>query len=222
MDEHPLWPAVWLSLRVAVVATAAAMLAAVPLAYLAARRAFVGRAVMETLLTLPLVLPPTVVGYLIILTLGSRGWLGRYLYDATGGYSVLFRFEGAVIAAAVVALPLIYLPAKAAFASIDRDLEEIAKLMGATRRQTLLHVSLPLASNGILAGVTLGFARALGEFGATVMVFGFGPDRETLPISVYRAYERGEMTTAAPAVVVLIALSLGLLTAYGRLPGLKR
>lgn len=221
MEEHSLLPAVWLSLRVAVVATATAMLVAVPLAYVAARRAFVGRAVMETLLTLPLVLPPTVVGYLIILTLGSRGWLGKYLHEATG-YSVLFRFEGAVIAAAVVALPLIYLPAKAAFASIDRELEEIARIMGASRRQTLLHVSLPLASNGILAGVTLGFARALGEFGATVMVFGFGPDRETLPISVYRAYERGELTRAAPAVIVLILVSLGLLTAYGRLPGLKR
>lgn len=221
MDESSLWPALWLSIRVSLVATAAATLAAVPLAYLSARRAYLGRGAVETLLTLPLVLPPTVVGYLIILTLGSRGWLGRWLHE-WAGYSVLFRFEGAVIAAAVVALPLIYLPAKAAFASIDRELEDIARLMGATRLQSLWHVSLPLAANGILAGVTLGFARALGEFGATVMVFGFGPDRETLPISVYRAYEQGQIHRAAPAVVLLIALSLGLLTLYNRLPGLKR
>jgi molybdate transport system permease protein len=221
MDESSLWASLWLSLRVSLVATCAATALAVPLAYIAARRRFPGRLLVETALTLPLVLPPTVVGYLIIVTLGARGVAGRWLFDATG-YSLLFRFEGAVLAAAIVALPLIYLPTKSAFASIDRELEDIARLMGATRRQTFFHVSLPLASNGIFAGVVLGFARALGEFGATVMVYGFGPSRETLPISVYRAYEQGQMPRAAPAVMVLMALSLGLLALYNRLPGVKR
>ncbi len=134
---HPLF----LSLEIALSATVLAAIFAVPLAYVLSRRRFPGRSVVEAIVTVPLVLPPTVVGYLIIMTLGSRGWIGRWLHDALG-YSILFRFEGAVLAAALVALPMLYLPAKAGFAGVNRDLEDIARLLGSTRWQLFWRVSL--------------------------------------------------------------------------------
>jgi molybdate transport system permease protein len=133
------------------------------------------------------------------------------------GYSILFRLEGAVLAAAVVALPMLYMPAKAAFAGVDRELEDVARLLGATRLQTFWHVSIPLARRGLASGLMLAFARALGEFGATVMVFGIQPRRTTLPISVYvDTAENGDLSHAAVAVVALSAISLGLMLAYNR------
>ena len=219
-------PPLLLSLKIAVVATALTTLVAVPLAFvMAGRRRFFGKSVVEGLLLVPLVLPPTVVGYLIILLLGANGWLTSWAH-ARFDYSIMFRFEGAVIAAAVVALPMLYMPAKAAFAGIDADLVDTAVVMGATRLQLFRHVSLPLARRGIAAGLLLAFARALGEFGATVMVFGrqlsFAEDgrirfdRDTLPIAIYNAYEGGEPAAAAPAVVVLLITSLALVWAYNR------
>jgi molybdate transport system permease protein len=204
-----------LSLEIAVCATALAAAVAIPLAYGLAKRSFPGKSAVEALLTVPLVLPPTVVGYLIIVALGRRGWPGRWLADAFD-YSILFRFEGAVLASAVVALPLLYLPAKAAFATVDRELEEIATLMGAGRLRVFWHVSLPLARRGIASGLILAFARALGEFGATVMVFGRQVGRKTLPISVYDDYEAGEPERAWAAVLALTAVSLALIVLYNR------
>ena len=132
----------------------------------------------------PLVLPPTVVGYLILLTFGNRGIIGAWL-KSTFDYSIIFRFEGAVLAAAIVSLPMLYMPAKAAFQNVDRELEDVSRLFGATRLQMFWHVSLPLARRGIASGLVLAFARALGEFGATVMVYGCRTGHLTLPISIY-------------------------------------
>lgn len=205
----------WLSVQIALAATALTALLGIPLAFLLARRSFPGKSLVEALITLPLVLPPTVVGYLIILALGSRGWPGRWLKEAFG-YSVLFRFEGAVLAAAVVALPLLYMPAKAAFASVDPELADIAVLMGAGRLRLFWHVALPLARRGIASGLLLAFARALGEFGATVMVFGWRPGGETLPIAVYNHYVAGELAAAGAAVAAVSGLSLVLILAYNR------
>jgi molybdate transport system permease protein len=211
-----LWPQVGLSVRVAVFATVAAVLVAVPLAYAMSRRRFVGKSLVEAFILLPLVLPPTVVGYLIIVTLGGRGVLGRWAarwFD----YNLLFTVEGAVLAAAVVALPLVYLPARAAFASVDRELEDLAKLLGATRIQLFWHVSLPLAARGLASGSVLAFARALGEFGATVMVLGIGEDRDqTLPIAVYLHATSGRLSDGWPAVVLLVAISLVVVLVYNR------
>ena len=204
-----------LSLLIAGSATLAITVVAVPLAFALARARFRGKSALETMLTLPLVLPPTVVGYLIIVTLGSRGWIGSLLHD-TLGYSVLFRFEGAVLAAAIVAFPLVYLPTKAAFAGVEHEFEEIAAIMGASRWRTFWHVSLPMARRGILSGQVLGFARALGEFGATVMVFGWQPGRTTMPIAVWSAYEQGRMSRAWPTVLVLSAICFGLLLLFNR------
>ena len=207
---NDLWPALSLSVRIAATATVLAALVTVPLAHWMARRRFAGKSVVEGLVLMPLVLPPTVVGYLILMTFGARGWIGRWL----GGYSIVFRFEGAVLAAAVVALPMLYAPAKAAFASVDRELEDVALLFGASRLQVFWHVSIPLARRGLLSGVLLAFARALGEFGATVMVFGWQPDRLTLPISIYADYEQENLAHATVAVIALSLLSLALVMAY--------
>lgn len=207
---NELWPAFTLSLRIAALATCLAVLVSVPLAYGLARRRIMGRSLIEGLILMPLVLPPTVVGYVILMLFGARGWFAGWL----GGYSIIFRFEGAVLAAAVVALPMLYLPAKAAFASVERELEDDARLMGASRPQLFWHISIPLARRGLASGIVLGFARALGEFGATIMVFGWQPKRITLPISIYADYEQGNLADATSAVIALSVISLGLLMLY--------
>jgi molybdate transport system permease protein len=208
-----LWRPLLLSLGIAALATLLVAAAGIPLAYVMARRRFAGRSVLEALFTVPLVLPPTVVGYLLIITLGARGWVGAWLHRSTG-YSVMFRVEGAVLAAAVVALPMLYLPARAAFAAVEKEMEDVATLMGAGRLATFWHVSLPLARRGIVAGLILAFARSLGEFGATAMVLGIQPDRMTLPISIWVDYEHRSLSHAAAAVAALSAVSLALIMAY--------
>ncbi len=204
--------ALWLSFRVATLATVVAALVGIPLAFVMARRRFFGKSFLEALILLPMVLPPTVVGYLLLMSLGARGWLSPLL----GGYSIVFKFEGAVLAAAVVALPMLYIPAKAGFASVERELEDIAVLMGANPWQLFWNVSVPLAVRGLGSGFVLAFARALGEFGATVMVFGFQPGKQTLPISIYADFEQGELSNATAAVVLLSVVSFGLVMLYNR------
>jgi molybdate transport system permease protein len=208
-------PSLLLSVRVAVVATILVALVGVPLAYVVGRRAFRGRSLIEALLVVPLILPPTVVGYFILMLLGRRGAVGAAL-DRWFGYSVLFNWHGAVIASAVVALPLLYLPARAAFSSIESELEDIARLMGAGPIRVFWHVSLPLARRGIASGLLLAFARALGEFGATVMVMGDLPGRRTLPIAIYNDYVAGDLAAAAPAVAALTGVSLLVIVLYNR------
>jgi molybdate transport system permease protein len=210
-----LWNAAGLSVGIAAAATALTALVAVPLAFVLARRKFAGRSVVEGLMLLPLVLPPTVVGYLILIVLGRRGMVGMWLYKWFG-YSILMRVEGAVLAAMIVALPLCYMPARAAFGGVDRELEDTARLFGATRWQLFFHVSLPMARRGVLAGMVLAFARAMGEFGATLMVFTWQQGHETLPILIYADYEYDNLGAAWPAVGLLSVMSLGLILLYNR------
>jgi molybdate transport system permease protein len=216
-----IWQPLGLSLRIATVATLLTALIGVPLAYAMARRQFPGRGLLDGFILLPLVLPPTVVGYLLIVALGSRGWLARQMGPAFD-YTIVFRFEGAVLAALIVALPMLYIPAKAAFASVERDLEDAARIMGANRLQLFWHVSIPLARRGLVSGLLLAFARALGEFGATMMVFGWQPGKLTLPISIYADYAQGELTHATAAVVALSIISLSLVLAYNLTLSAKR
>lgn len=213
--SHDLWQALELSIGISAVATCVALVVALPLAYFNARSRYPGRSLLEGLIVVPMVLPPTVVGYLIIMGLGARGWAGQYLHDWFL-YSIMFRFEGAVLAAAIVAMPLLYLPTRAAFASIEREVEDSARVIGANRLQIFWHVSLPMARRGLASGLMLAFARALGEFGATVMVFGIRPGHITLPVSIYIDYEQGDMRSAAPAVGVLCVLSMTLTLLYNR------
>jgi molybdate transport system permease protein len=212
-----LFSALFLSLRIAISATLIVAMVGIPLAYFLARHRFFGRTLIETLLTVPLVLPPTVVGYLIILALGVRSPVGAALNELFG-FRLLFSLTGAIMAAVIVSLPLLLLPARAAFAAIEPEYEEIARLFGAGRIGTFWHVSLPLARRGIASGLLLAFARALGEFGATVMVFGSQPERETLPISIYQDFIGREFSHAMPAVVLLSVVSLGVIFLYNRLP----
>lgn len=200
--------AIFLSLRIAACATVVAAAIGVPLAFALARRRFPGKSLVEALLTIPLVLPPTVVGYALIILLGRSSPMGQFIESAFGS-GILFTVTGAVIASAVVSLPLLYLPVKAAFATVEPELEEIARLMGANPLQVFWHVSLPTARRGIASGVLLAFARSIGEFGATLMVFGSRENQKTLPILVYDlAYETGSNTQALPAILILIAISL--------------
>ena len=206
-----------LSLRVAVLATAINAAVGIPLAYVLARRRFRGRAVVDLLVTLPLVLPPTVTGYYLIVLLGRRGWLGAPLYEATG-WTIAFTWYAAVIAATVMALPLLVRTARAAIESVDRDLEKAAYTLGRSEWRTALEVTLPLARNGILAGLVLAFARALGEFGATLMLAGNIPGRTTtVPLAIYTAVQTGERGAALALVGILTGLSCVVLVAAGRL-----
>ena len=206
------------SIEVAAASTALAALIGTPLAMLMARKKFIGKSVVEAILTLPLVLPPTVVGFGLIVLVGRHGWIGHWLATITNGYSMLFRPEGAVLAGTVVALPLYYLPARSAFAGIDHDLQDVARLMGASTMMTFWHVTLPLARRGIVAGLTLAMARAMGEFGATVMVLGDLPQHTTLPIAVYDAWLSGDMQAAGLAAAVLAGLSLAMMFTFNRSP----
>jgi molybdate transport system permease protein len=209
--------ALGLSIRVAMVATLLNALLGIPLAYLLARRVFRGRALVDLLVTLPLVLPPTVTGYYLIVLLGRRGWLGGPVY-ALSGWSVAFTWYAAVIAATVMALPLLVRTARAAIESVDRELETAAYTLGRSEWRTALEVTLPLARNGIIAGLVLAFARALGEFGATLMLAGNIPGKTaTIPLAIYTAVQTGEMGEAVMRVLALTALSCVVLVVAGRL-----
>jgi molybdate transport system permease protein len=206
-----------LSIRVAVLATGLDALVGIPLAYLLARRTFRGKTLVDLLVTLPLVLPPTVTGFYLIVLLGRRGWLGAPLYAATG-WTVAFTWWAAVIAATVMALPLLVRTARAAIESVDRDLERAAHTLGRSEWRTALEVTLPLARNGIIAGLVLAFARALGEFGATLMLAGNIPGRTTtVPLAIYTAVQTGESGQAFGLVVLLTLLSCVVLAVAGRL-----
>lgn len=213
---HHLWQPLIQSLRIALLATLGAGIIAIPLAYLLARRRFPGKAALEALLIVPLVLPPTVVGYFLLLLLGHHGLISEPLH-----FSIIWKWYGAAVAAGVVAFPLLLMPARAAFAGVDRELEEIARLMGANRLQVFLQISLPLASRGIAAGLLLAFARALGEFGATVMILGIQEDTRTLPIFVYEEYYSFDNTGLAAAVLILSLVALLIIVIYNRLPSVR-
>ncbi|MBM3218185.1 MAG: molybdate ABC transporter permease subunit [Candidatus Rokubacteria bacterium] len=206
-----------LSIRVAVFATALNALIGIPLAYVLARRQFLGKTAVDLLVTLPLVLPPTVTGFYLIVLLGRRGWLGGPLYEATG-WSITFTWYAAVVAATVMALPLLVRTARAAIESVDRDLERAAHTLGRSEWRAALEVTLPLARNGIIAGLVLAFARALGEFGATLMLAGNIPGRTaTVPLSIYTAVQTGESGEALGLVATLTVLSCVVLVVAGRL-----
>jgi molybdate transport system permease protein len=206
-----------LSLVVALFSTALVGVLGTGLAYAFAKKRFTGRGVADLLVTLPLVLPPTVTGYYLIVLFGRRGLIGGPLFDATG-WTVTFTWVACVIAATVMALPLMVKTAQAAIASVDRDYEEAAVTLGKREWQVAWRVTLPLARKGILAGLVLAFARALGEFGATLMLAGNIPGRtSTMPLAIYTAVATGEDATARVMVLALTAVSAAVLLVAGRL-----
>ena len=214
------WPALWLSLQVATWATLACLVLGTGVGYALARWRFPGRDLVDTLLTLPMVMPPTVLGYYLLVLLGRKGWLGQWLQD-TWGINLIFSLQGAVIAATVVAFPLVFKPARAAFEAIDGQMEDAGRVLGVSEIGIFLRITLPLAWRGILAGVLLGFARALGEFGATLMVAGSIPGKtQTLSIAVYEAVQAGQDAVANTLVLITSLVCIVVLLGAGRLaPG---
>ena len=212
VDLTPLW----LTLKVAGVATLLSFLVGVMVAFLVARSRFWGRESVDSLCTLPLVMPPTVLGYYLIVVIGRHGWLGRWLQE-TWGISLIFTWQGAALAAAVVSLPLIYKSARAAFEGVDHNLENAARTLGASEAGVFLRVSLPLAWRGIMAGTMMAFARAMGEFGATLMVAGNLPGKtQTLSIAVYDAFQSGNDQAAIILVIIISTVCLTILLVSSR------
>jgi len=205
-----------LSLKVASWATALALVAGVGFGYLLARVRFVGREVLDAALTLPMVMPPTVLGYYLLVLLGRRGALGHWLQE-NFGVSLIFTWQGAVIAAAAVAFPLVYKAARAAFEDIDANLEKAGRSLGFSEFKVFMRITLPLAWHGILAGAMLAFARAMGEFGATLMVAGSLPGRtQTLSIAIYEAVQAGDDGLANGLVLVASVICILVLVVSGR------
>lgn len=214
------WTALALSLKVAAWATVLNLLFGVGAGYLLARGRFPGRELLDAVLTLPMVMPPTVLGYYLLVLLGRRGWLGAWLQQHFG-VSLIFTWQGAVVAATIVAFPLVFKPARAAFEAVDGQLEQAARVLGIGEAALFFRVTLPLAWRGILAGVLLGFVRALGEFGATLMVAGSIPGKtQTLSVAVYEAVQAGQDDTANTLVLITSLVCIAVLLAANRLlPG---
>jgi molybdate transport system permease protein len=203
------YDAIRLSIRVAVTATAVSLPFGIAFAYLLAFREFRGKVLFEVFVNLPLTLPPVVIGYLLLLLLGSRGWGGRLLEAA--GLRILFTWKAAVIASAVVGFPLLVRSIRIGMESVDRQLIQASRTLGAPWYDTLATVVLPLSLNGILAGSSLMFARSLGEFGATIIVAGNIPGvTQTIPLAIYEyagspAGEEIAISLCAVAVVISLA-----------------
>ena len=217
MDWFPLM----LSLKVSAIATLLALLLGVSLGWIFARKRFPGRGVLEAVCMLPLVLPPTVLGYGILVAAGRRSPLGAWL-RAHFDYTIIFSWHGAVVASTLVALPLVLKSSSAAFAGVDRQLEAAASTLRQSRLSVFLRVTLPLAWPGILAGALLAFARAMGEFGASLMVAGSIPQQtQTLSMAIYDAVQAGQDDTALLLVAVTCGLSVTVLVLSNRFFSLR-
>jgi molybdate transport system permease protein len=196
------WIALALSLKVALWATLLDVVFGVALGYLLARARFPGRDTLDAILTLPMVMPPTVLGYYLLVLIGRNGPIGHWLQQHFG-INLIFTWQAAVIAAAVVAFPLVLKAARSAFETVDAQLEDAARVLGIPAAGVFLRVTLPLAWRGVLAGTLLAFARSMGEFGATLMVAGSIPGKtQTLSIAVYEAVQAGQDDTANLLVII--------------------
>src|ERR1700730_12146868 len=211
------WFPLWLSVRVASVSTVVALAAGLWIAYILANREFRGKEVGDAAVTLPLVLPPTVLGYYLLVALGRSSPLGK-LWENIFGSPLVFTWKAAVIAALLHALPLLVMSARAALESVDRSYERAARNLGASEWRLFWPVTLPLAHRSILAAVALAFARSLGEFGVTLMVAGNIPGRtQTVAVAIYDAVESGNTALARTLVLVISAVALLILTLANRL-----
>ncbi len=206
-----------LTLKVALFATAIVVFAGVACAYLFGRFTFWGTQLVDAVCTLPLVMPPTVLGYYLLVLFGRRGWLGPWL-EQTLGIQLIFTWQGAVIASASVAFPLVYRAARSSLECVDHHLEGAARVLGASELKVFFRVTLPLAWRGIIAGTMLAFARAMGEFGATLMIAGSIPGRtQTISIAIYEAVQAGHDQLANFLVLVTSIVCVSILVGSGKL-----
>ena len=216
MDLFPLW----LSLRVSLAATALTLLVGVPVAWLLARKRFPGRNVLEAVVVFPLVLPPTVLGYYLLVVIGGQGPVGRAL--AAVGVELAFTWRAAVLAASIGSIALLIKSAQAGFETVDRRLEQAARTLGRSEWSVFWAVTLPLAWRSVLAGTVLAFCRALGEFGITLMVAGSIPGKtQTLSLAIYDRVQANEMGEANALALIAVGLVAILLFGLSRLARLR-
>ena len=207
MDLFPLY----LTFKVSIVATLFSVTIGLFLAWLMAKHDFFGKGLLDAIVMQPLVIPPTVLGYYLLVLLGRSSFLGRFLEDDLG-ITLVFTWRGAVVAAVVASLPLFVKPARAALEGVDRNIENAARLLGKTEWEVWRTITLPLAWKGIVAGAVLSFARATGEFGATLMVAGNIPGAtQTLPIAIYDAVQMGDTRLANTLVLIITLFTLSVL-----------
>ncbi|UTR06428.1 molybdate ABC transporter permease subunit [Alkalihalobacillus sp. LMS6] len=217
MIDSSFWTPIVVSLQVVSVASVLAFLLALCAAWFLKKRTFKGKVVVETLLILPLVLPPTVIGFGLLVVFGRRSVIGQW-YEQLFNQPIVFTLVAAIIAATVVAFPLIYQMLMNGFEAVEDDLEDAARQMGASEWAVFRYVSLPLAWRSLVSGFTLGFARALGEFGATLMFAGsIVGVTQTIPISIYLAVETGNTIMATYWVLSIVLFSFVLLATVQRL-----
>lgn len=206
-----------LSLIVATIATLIVAVVGTAFGYLLARRNFPGKSLVDALCMLPLILPPTVIGFYLLELFGRRGFLGQHIYAITG-WTPLFTWQAAVIASFIIALPIMVKTSRAAIESLDRSYEMVSYTLGKSEFFTFIKVTLPLASRGLLAGIALSFARALGEFGATLMVAGNIPGKtQTMPLAIYQATQTGNDSLAMTLVLLLTVTSFSILLGINKL-----
>ncbi|MCR6545210.1 molybdate ABC transporter permease subunit [Dehalobacterium formicoaceticum] len=200
-----------LSLKIASIATVFSLILGVFFAYLINKKNVPGKNIWETILILPMILPPSVTGYLLLIALGKRGWIGRFLLE-NFELQIVFTWVGAVIAACIVSLPLMYQNVKAAFLTIDPIYEQAAQTLGSSEGKIFRTVIIPLAWPGIISGIALSFARAIGEFGATLMIAGNIPGKtQTIPTAIYFAVESGNTELANTLVLIMTIFSFVLI-----------
>lgn len=212
-----MWDPLWLSLRVTACATVIVAVTGIGFGYLLARGRFPGRGVLDAIASAPIVMPPTVLGYYLLVTVGRRSPIGR-VWEAIFGSPLVFTWLGAVLAASVASFPFCLRAARAAIESVDRRFEAVGRVMGLSRWRVAVQITLPMARRGLLAGVALAFARALGDFGTTVMVAGNIPGRtQTMPIAVYDAVQAFDYDRAGTLALVLLAVAVAVLLVVRRL-----
>jgi molybdate transport system permease protein len=213
------WFPLWLSVRVAGLATVIAAVSGIAIAYLLAKGRFVGRGLLEAIVTIPIVLPPTVLGYYLLTALGVNSPIG-HTWERLTGAPLVFTPTAAVIAASISALPFVVRTGRAAIEAVDPRLEAALRVAGHREWRVALLVTLPVAQRGLLAGVALGFARALGDFGATVMVAGNIPGAtQTLPIAVYDSVQSGDYSAARVGSLILAGIAVVVLLTVTALSG---
>jgi molybdate transport system permease protein len=216
MTWNEYWSPIRLSLQVAFLSSILVIVIGVCVAWWLSRKSFRGKTIVETAFMLPLVLPPTVVGFLLLVMLGRKSWLGRF-FEWIFSAPIVFSWWAAVIASIVVAFPLVYQTMKAAFASVDRELEDAGRSIGADEWQVFRYITLPLSLRSLVTAYILGFARSLGEFGATLMIAGNIPGKtQTIPTAIYAAVDAGNIPLAWAWTCSMIIISFILLWVTGR------
>ena len=211
------WFPLWLSLRVAVLSTAISVAAGLWIAYVLANRNFRGKEIVDAAVTLPLVLPPTVLGYYLLVLIGRNSLFGK-VWEHMFGSPLVFTWKAAVIAAVLHSLPLLVKSARAGLESVDQSYERAARTLGASEWKLFWRVTLPLARRPIFAAAALAFARSLGDFGVTLMVAGNVPGRtQTVAVAIYDAVESGNGATARTLVLIVSAIALVILTVANRI-----